>query len=168
MKKYQNCCRSLHKNVKYKCVECERQFSNEENFRLHQKTTSHNGREIIEIVNEVIKPPEIITTTESSEITKEENLEMISTLDKTNIETTETNIEEPPANESSSVEIPVENNPLLEKSEEITTQEKTDFPCSHCSQSFPLEEDLEAHIKTDHNEEKLSSPVFILSFEFFI
>lgn len=155
--------KSLHKNIKYKCVECERQFSNEDNFRLHQKTTSHVGREILEIVNEIIKPLEnVVASTEAIVSTNEETTENISSSsNKQNIENTIlANTEETAAKEVF-LETTVEDNSQGEKSDKIVSsqEEKSEVTCSQCSQSFNAEEERESHEKThDHGEDKESSP----------
>ncbi|XP_043467262.1 uncharacterized protein DDB_G0283697-like isoform X2 [Leptopilina heterotoma] len=154
--------KSLHKNIKYKCVECERQFSNEDNFRLHQKTTSHVGREILELVNEIIKPLENVASTEAIVSTNEETTEIISSSsNKQNIENTIlANTEEIPAKEVF-LETTIEDNSQGEKSDKIITsqEEKSEVTCSQCSQSFNAEEERESHEKThDHGDDKESSP----------
>lgn len=40
--------RSFHKGVKYECLGCKKQFTNRDNFALHQKTTGHTGEGIVE------------------------------------------------------------------------------------------------------------------------
>lgn len=147
-------------------MECERQFSNEDNFRLHQKTTSHVGREILEIVNEIIKPLEnVVASTEAIVSTNEETTENISSSsNKQNIENTIlANTEETAAKEVF-LETTVEDNSQGEKSDKIVSsqEEKSEVTCSQCSQSFNAEEERESHEKThDHGEDKESSPVLI-------
>lgn len=154
----------MHKNIKYKCLECERQFSNEDNFRLHQKTTSHVGREVLEIVNEVIKPADIVTSNDSSSIVtskEEENRLEINSSNKINIDNNEllTNEEELPTKEISLNEIPMEKSSSSQVEEEKEEEvEKRDVTCSQCSH-VDEGEDRETNLKTDQNDqnEKQSS-----------
>ncbi|XP_033216536.1 zinc finger protein 271-like [Belonocnema kinseyi] len=173
--------KSLHKNIKYKCLECGKQFSNEDNFLLHQKTTSHAGREIVDVLKEEVCKPEYILpsadplSTPTEPISAENIFANAEKAEHGNTETTpieesqseknlpeenpsgESPVEENPSEENPAEENPAEDNPSEENpSEENLSEEngENSFNCDQCRRSFPSEESRETHLKIDHNSDK--------------
>ena len=144
----------MHKNVKYKCLECCKQFSNEDNLALHQKTTSHVGREVVELKEEeeVSTPQEALPNLDFPTTPTDAKLEVVSK------ECSSLNVERVD-NENT------KNTENVENTEVNSFEDRTEnlFNCENCRKSFLSEGALDIHVKSDHSGEKQVAKVFMNS-----
>lgn len=125
--------KSFHKGVKYECTECKKQFSNKDNFALHQKTMVHSGEGIIENVEEsdvhtqepLLSKNAIVT---SDEITVPSSTALI---DSQNV--------------PESTILPVES--LVDETEKT-------IECEQCHKQLQSKHAYEMHVKVIHQGEK--------------
>ncbi|XP_012279813.1 zinc finger protein 709 isoform X2 [Orussus abietinus] len=123
--------KSFHKHVKYECIECKKQFTNNDNFSLHQKTTGHSGENIIENNEDTGSNLQDNSLLKSSFVTEDEN--------NVNIMTP---IEIENQNLATSVIFKTEN-------DDTEKADKT-IECEQCHKEFPSKQMYEVHMKVVH------------------
>ncbi|XP_012262840.2 zinc finger protein 62 homolog isoform X2 [Athalia rosae] len=119
--------KSFHKGVKYECLECKKQFTNRDNFGLHQKTSGHTGEGIIEnqVDNEVRSQGSSIAE-EGANIVTGVSREVQDTVGEV---------------------LPIDEGAPLEDDGQVTE-------CEQCQKQFPSRQSYEVHAKMVHQEEK--------------
>ncbi|XP_034945339.1 zinc finger and SCAN domain-containing protein 2-like isoform X1 [Chelonus insularis] len=130
--------KSYHKNMKYECSECNKIFTNVDNFNLHQKTTGHSGEIIKNFestntqmqVKPVSNKPEIFSETSKSTIEKFTTDEIEKNENEADYNIDEVDDKSEPKDELESIE------------------------CSQCNITFHLKDDYEIHMKEIHLLEK--------------
>ncbi|XP_015516983.1 zinc finger and SCAN domain-containing protein 2 isoform X1 [Neodiprion lecontei] len=118
--------KSFHKGVKYECLECKKQFTNRDNFGLHQKTTGHTGEGIIE-------------NPEENEVRNQEP------------PTTEGTENAAAASPKETQDVPGEASVAEEKPREVGGKM---IECELCQKQFQSKQSYEVHAKVVHQGEK--------------